>query len=80
MSVGTELRLSALQGSIKDMSTEVRALRNRGDQSTSAWLWLAGWLVAAGIALLWKTTAARRRPQMEPTHSDEVIWSELVSR
>lgn len=77
ISIGTELRLSRLEDQIKVMDTEVRDLRKQGDQGALAWLWLAGWIVAAGIAVLWRTTAVRhRRPKPTTKSSDEVAWNE----
>ncbi|HEY3209014.1 MAG TPA: hypothetical protein VGL18_04380 [Actinomycetota bacterium] len=76
ISVGTELRLSRLEDQIKVMDTEVRDLRKQGDQGALAWLWLAGWIAAAGIAVLWRTTAQHRRPKPTTKSSDDVAWNE----
>jgi hypothetical protein len=53
ISVGTDLRLSAIEDQVKATSTQVRQLRGRADQGLTAWLWLAGWLVAGSIAAAW---------------------------
>jgi hypothetical protein len=81
--VGTELRLTASEGQIERLSAQVRDLRARTDQGTLAWLWMAGWVVAAGIAVLWRTTVIRHRRSAATTRSaeslpsDEVVWNEV---
>ena len=53
ISVGTDLRLSAIEDQVTAMSTQVRELRGKADQGLTAWLWLGGWLVAGSIAAAW---------------------------
>jgi hypothetical protein len=53
VSVGTDLRLSAIEDRVKAMSIQVRQLRGRTDQGLTAWLWLGGWLVAGSVAAMW---------------------------
>lgn len=66
ISVGTDLRLSAIEGQVKAMSTQVRQLRGQADEGLTAWLWLMGWLVAASIAAAWWRF---RRGQPQPDGS-----------
>jgi hypothetical protein len=78
-STGTELRLSKLDDQVKSLSSQVRYLRKRGDQQAPAWLWLTGWIVAAGIVVLWRrTTVRRRRESGTPTASEEVTWNAVA--
>jgi hypothetical protein len=79
ITVGTELRLAPIEDQLKTMAAQVRDLRQPGDQGLLAWLWLSGWVVAAGIAVLWRGTTVRRRPSAKamPT-SDEVNWMEAT--
>lgn len=81
--VGTELRLTANEEQIERLGAQVRDLEKRADQGVVAWLWMAGWIVAAGIAVAWRATVVRRRrsavdpPPTHPSHPDEVVWNDV---
>jgi hypothetical protein len=79
ITVGTEMRLAPIEDELKTMAAQVRDLRQPGDQGLLAWLWLSGWVVAAGMAILWRRTTARRRPSANamPT-SEGVTWMEAT--
>jgi hypothetical protein len=53
ITVGTQLRLNLIEDRIERLSGDVRQLRGRADQGFLAWLWLAGWLVAAIMTTAW---------------------------
>jgi hypothetical protein len=79
ITVGTEMRLAPLEDQVKVLAAQVRDLRERSDQGPLAWLWLLGWVVAAGISVLWRRTAVRRRRSAKATPaSDEVTWMEMT--
>lgn len=79
----TEKRYLADRDQIERLSAQVRGLQERADQGMFAWLWMAGWIVAAGLAVAWRATVVRRRrsaripPPSESPLSDEVVWNEV---
>lgn len=81
--VATELRLTATEDQIERLNAQVRDLQERADQGLMAWLWVAGWVVAAGIAILWRRTTIRQGRSVaiarssEAPPSDEVVWNEV---
>jgi hypothetical protein len=83
VTVGTELRLTPIEDQIERLNAQVRDLQERTDQGLTAWLWMAGWIVAVGVAVLWRATALRQRRSAaiarlaEPPPSDEVVWNEV---
>jgi hypothetical protein len=79
VTVGTQLRLDPIEEQLKVMAAQVRDLRGKSDQGLPAWLWLSGWIVAAGTAVVWRRTTVRRRTRAEITPtSDEVTWMEAT--
>lgn len=82
-SVGTDLRLTSIEDQIEELNAQVRDLEKRTDEGMVAWLWMGGWIVAAGLAIAWRATVVRRRrsasipPQTESPLSDEVVWNEV---
>lgn len=82
-SVGTDLRLTTIEDQVERLNAQVSDLKKRADEAMVAWLWLAGWIVALGLAIAWRATVVRRRrsaripPQSESPLSDEVVWNEV---
>lgn len=83
ITVGTELRLAPVEDQIERLNAQVRTLEKRADQGMVAWLWMAGWIVAAGLAVAWRATVVRRRRSAakphpsEPAATDGVMWNEV---
>jgi hypothetical protein len=82
-SVGTDLRLTTIEDQVERLNAQVRDLEKPADEGLVAWLWMAGWIVAAGLTIAWRATVVRRRRstkiprQSESPLSDEVVWNEV---
>ena len=80
ISVGTDLRLSAIEDQVNAMTNQVRELRGRADQGLTAWLWLVGWVVAGAIAAAWwRSRRGTPRPTRKELGRDELDGAELES-
>lgn len=77
----TEKRYLADRERMEQLSAQVRDLQQGAEQGILAWLWMGGWIVAAGLAVAWRTAVVRRRRSTadpsQGAHSDGVMWQDL---
>ncbi|MGH2555038.1 MAG: hypothetical protein ACRDHO_04905 [Actinomycetota bacterium] len=72
-SVGTDLRLTTIEDQVERLNAQVRNLEGGTDEGLMAWLWLAGWILAATIAVAWWKSRSLRgaEPPEDPASGGE---------